>query len=657
MAPRSLERLRNIGIVAHINAGKTTLTERFLYRAGKQTYMGEVGEGTATMDFMPEEQARGISISAAVSNIDWRGFHINLIDTPGHVDFTVEVERSLLVLDGVIVVLDGVAGVESQTEIVWRQAQKRSVPALVFINKLDRTTADFEASLISISDRLRCRTVPLVLPCRENGELVGLIDLVEDRVIGSAKVAPETWQPSRQVVIEACADFDESILEDFIEGKGVQPERLHRALRRAVLANKVVPVLAGSALHNRGVDWLLTAVCRYLPSPLDRRIVTDSGAVLSADEAAAFCGLVFKVQFEGERCVHFLRVYSGMLQVGEVVGSSRRQEPVKIESIRRLHAAEFDEVDEVRAGDVAAILTDVELSTGETLYSPGVPAILEPAQFPDPVLTARIEVGRAEHFDAMAGAARRLTREDPTLVLGRDEESGGLLVSGMGELHLSVFGQRLQAELGHDVRLSAPTVLTRQSVAGPGETRAECRRHFDGEQISAAIVMRIEPRPGSGPASVGRIEVDSKALQDLLRKLLRSQLRAGLLGSVPSHDLRVEITSVEGVHPENQAEAVYGEAVTIGCRKLANLVGVITLEPYVDCEVLCPADTMSAALADLRSRGAVVGLVTTVDGRGQIRAEVRLAAILGYATALRSLTRGLGTLHLRPNGMRRVTED
>ncbi|MEE2887214.1 MAG: translation factor GTPase family protein, partial [Planctomycetota bacterium] len=509
MARRSVERLRNIGIVAHINAGKTTLTERFLFRSGKQSYMGEVGEGTATMDFMPEEQERGISISAAVSNIDWRGFHINLIDTPGHVDFTVEVERSLLVLDGVIVVLDGVAGVESQTEIVWRQAQQRSVPALVFINKLDRTTADFEASLISISDRLGCRTVPLVLPCRKDGALVGLIDLVEDRLIGSAKVAPETWQPSRQVVIEACADYDETILEDFVDGQGVQPERLHRALRRAVLANRFVPVLAGSALHNRGIDWLMTSVCRYLPSPLDRRIETSSGTVVSAEETAAFCGLVFKVQFEGEVCVHFIRVYSGLLQVGETVGGSRRSEPIKIEEIRRVHASEFDEVEEVRAGDVAAIVTDVELSTGETLFSQGVPAILERVQFPEPVLTARIEVIRAEDFEAMAGAARRLAREDPTLVLSRDEDSGGLLVSGMGELHLSVFGQRLQVELGHDIRLSAPTVLTQQTVAGPGEAHAECRRHLDGEQISAAIGLRVEPFPGTGPATVGRIEADS----------------------------------------------------------------------------------------------------------------------------------------------------
>ncbi len=656
MARRSLERLRNIGIVAHINAGKTTLTERFLFRAGKQAYMGDVGEGTATMDFMPEEQERGISISAAVSNIDWRGFHLNLIDTPGHVDFTAEVERSLLVLDGAVVVVDGVAGVESQTEIVWRQVQQRSVPSIVFINKLDRPTADFEASLISVSERLDCCAVPLVLPCHQNGELVGLIDLVEDRVIGSAKVEPETWQPSRQAVVEACADFDQSILEDFVEGRGVEPDRLHRALRKAVLANQVVPVLAGSALLNRGVDWLMTAICRYLPSPLNREIETVTGVRIPVTEDAPFCGLVFKVQFEDGLYVNFLRAYSGTLKVGAMVGSSRHPAEVRVESIRRLHAADFEELDEVGAGDVVAIVTDTGLMTGETLFAPGAPVALESVRFPDPVLTARIEVSRAEHFEAMEEASRRLTREDPTLLLVQDEDSGGLLVSGMGELHLAVFGQRLRAELGQEVRLSTPSVLTRQTVAVAGEARGECRRHFDGEQISAEISLRVEPFPGTGPATVGRIEVESEALGDMLRMLLKSQLRAGLLGSVPAYDLCVEVVSAREGGLQSGEEAVYGEAVAIGCRKLGLAAGVVTLEPYVDCEVYCPADTLSAALSDLRARGAVVGFVNTVDGRGEVRAEIRLASILGYATALRSLTRGLGTLHLHPSGMRPVVE-
>jgi elongation factor G len=659
MARRSLARLRNIGIVAHINAGKTTLTERFLFRAGRQSYVGAVDDGTATMDFMPEEQERGISISAAVTSVDWRGFHINVIDTPGHVDFTAEVERSLRVLDGVIVVLDAVRGVESQTEIVWRQVQEHRVPAIVFINKMDRETADFEASLIEVSDRLQCPAVPLVMPLRKGGELVGLCDLIENKVIGAANDDLSVWRPSRQAIVEACADYDESILQDFVEGGDVDADRLHRAVRRATLDGGIVPVLTGSALFNRGLDWLLTAVCRYLPSPLDRPVVSVDGTPVPADEDAPLSALVFKVAFDGDECLHFVRLYSGQLRAGELVRGSRHEGQVHVSSISRLHAAEHEEVEEIGAGDVAAMCADVDLSTGETLYTPGHPVHLESVQFPSPVLTSRLEALLASDYDAMQAAAAKLCREDPTLVLGRDRESGALLVSGMGELHLQVFEERLVHALGREVRLSAPQVLRHETVARPATASAECRRHLDGREYAARVELSVTPRPGTGLATVGDVRVEDDVAAAMIRRLLLAQLRAGMSGPHAAYDLSVDVTAASGDLGTGSdgvsAEAVVGEALAIGCRRLVSEVSV-TLEPYVDCVVSCPADTLSGALADLRSRGVDIADVHNDDDRGQVRGELALSRVLGYATKLRSLTRGLGSVHLRPVGLRPVVD-
>ena len=651
---RGLTRLRNIGIVAHINAGKTTLTERFLFRAGKQRFMGEVDEGTATMDFMPEEQERGISISAAVANLDWRGFHLNLIDTPGHVDFTAEVERSLRVLDGVILVLDGVAGVESQTEILWQQVQTYAVPALVFINKLDRETCDFEASLIALTERLGCAALPLVLPCKKGDEVVGLIDLVEGVSIGEQEVDSQMWRPSRQAVIEVCADYDESIMADYVDGVTVEPSRLHRALRRATLGGSVLPVLAGSALLNRGVDWLLTAVCRYLPSPLDRSVVDVERVRVTVDEDAPFCGLVFKLQSESDGRLYFVRVYSGTLRTGDSVQGSRRSDSVRVESIWRVHAAHQEEIQEVSAGDVGALRVDADLATGETLYATGHEVLLEPVSFPQPVLSTRVETVNATDADTIAVAARRLCREDPTLVLGEDEETGSLLVSGMGELHLSVFGERLAAAVGKKVRLSPPRVLLHETLAQPATASGECLRHLDGERLSARVELSAEPSPGLGPAEVGAVTLEDKGAEEMVRRLLRSQLQAGMSGPAAAHDLVVSVTAAAGDLLGPRGEAVCGEALAIACRKLATSGGPIQLEPYVDCTVTCPAETLSWALADLRSRGARITRVDAAKGKATIRGELRFSAVLGYTTELRSLTHGLGTVQLRPTGVRPV---
>ncbi|MCA8957571.1 MAG: GTP-binding protein [Planctomycetes bacterium] len=654
---RPLARLRNIGIVAHINAGKTTLTERFLFRSGAQPHMGEVDEGTATMDFMPEEQERGISISAAVASLDWRGFHLNLIDTPGHVDFTAEVERSLQILDGVVVVIDGIHGVESQTEIVWRQAQAHRIPALVFINKLDRETADFEASLISLGERLGCVALPVVLPVRRDGVLVGLIDLVEDTCTLPAEFDPASWRPSRQAVIEACADFDESILADFVAGEGVDPERLHRALRRATMSGRVVPVLAGSALLDHGVDWLLSAVCRYLPSPLQRPRTALDGQEVHPDPERPFCALVFKVQFDDVARLAFVRIYRGSLRPGERVGGSRHDAPFGVRALWRIHAAHREPLEELFAGDVAALEADALLSTGETLFAPDHPVSLEAARFPPPVLTSRIEVARASDLPEVEAAARQLCAEDPTLDLATEDETGALLVSGMGELHLGVFGERLAAAVKGSVRLGSPRVMLRQTIRTAVRASGECRRHIDGAELAVRVELDARPVPGGGPATV--VDVDPAVIPDptlrrAARALLAAQLANGLAEPAPAHDLEVEIVGLTAAAAGHGGEAALGDALAIACRRIAADGGLVTLEPFVAWSVSCPTDTLSGALSDLRSRGAEIGEVTSHGRAAEVHGELPLARLLGYATKLRSLTRGLGTLYVRPLGLRPV---
>jgi elongation factor G len=658
----STQQLRNIGIVAHINAGKTTLTERILFDSGVQSFMGEVDEGTATMDWMVEEQRRGISITAAITHVDWGGYRVNLIDTPGHVDFTAEVERCLRVLDGVVVVLDAVRGVESQTEMIWRQVEAFGIPRLVFVNKMDRETADFAGSVVALVERLGCRALPLALPVRKDGRLQGLVDVVHDVVRGKEPEGGPGWELSRQAVVEVCADYDEEIMRDFVDGRFVAEPRLTAALRRAVLACEVVPVLAGAALPNRGVDLLLDAVCRYLPSPLDRPVLTDAsgGTVrrLKVDHGAPFCGLLFKVQIEGGDRLYYVRVYCGTLRVGDTVGSSRHPGEARIEAIWAMHAMHREEVPEARAGDVVVVAMPAagELRTGESLFDPGHPVTLAPLHFPPPVLTRSLEAARGEDADELEAAARSLVGEDPTLVLSFGADTGGLLVSGMGELHLQVFGQRLQAALGCDVRLGAPQVLRRETVTQQVEARGECRRHLDGEERSTVVRLVLEPVPGLGPAAVGDVDLEP-ALAQKVRDLLESQVRMGLRGTHPAQDLKVHVSEVVGGVSGPDGEAMLGAALAIACRKAAAEAGVVTLEPSMGYDIHCPAETLSAVLADLNARGAQIHDVKPGVGDANVRGRVALGRVLGYTTRLRSMTRGLGTMSLTPVGFEPVLEN
>jgi len=656
------ESLRNIGIVAHINAGKTTLSERVLFDAGVQSSMGEVDEGTATMDWMAEEQRRGISITAAVTHVDWHGYRINLIDTPGHVDFTAEVERCLRVLDGVVVVLDGVRGVESQTEVIWQQVEALGTPRLVFVNKMDRETADFEACVVALEERLGCRALPLVLPVRDGNQLQGLVDVVHDVVRGTTPDGDSGWELSRQAVVEVCADYDEQIMRDFVEGRFIEESRLVVALRRAVLACEVVPVLAGAALPNHGVDLLLDAVCRYLPSPLDRPVLTDpSGGDVRRVEAhsdAPFCGLLFKVQIDDGEHLYYVRVYRGTLRVGDMVGSSNHPAEVKVEAIWAMHAMHRQELPVAAAGDVVVleIPAAADLRTGESLFDSRHPVTLAPLHFPPPVLTRSLEAEVGEDDHELEIAAANLVREDPTLVLQRSTDTGALQVSGMGELHLQVFGQRLEAALGHGLRLGAPRALRRETLARPVEVQGECRRHQEGEELSTMVRLALEPVPGLGIARVGEVDLEPP-LTGPVRDLLTAQLRMGLRGTHPAQDLRVHVLKVVGARSGPDGEAMLGAALAIACRKAATVAGVVTLEASMGYDIHCPAETLSAVLADLNSRGAQIQRISPGIGDANVRGRVALGQVLGYTTRLRSVTRGLGTISLTPVGFEPITED
>lgn len=657
-------RLRNLGLVAHINAGKTTLSERILYATGRQRVLGEVDDGTATMDYLAEEQRRGISITAAVTRVHWKGCEINLIDTPGHVDFTAEVERSLRVLDGVVVVLDGVRGVESQTETVWRQADRRRVPRLVFVNKMDRAGADFFGALDSMRARLRSVPLPIVVPIRDGSAFVGVHELVHDRaeLWAPAEVPPEMGG-LRAALIEACAEFDESIFSDFVEDRPVSAARALAALRKGVLRGAIVPVLGGSALLNRGVAQLLDAVCQLLPSPMEaaaaRAAVADPAAAsetssvpaASADATAErepLRALVFKSHVDGEESMSFVRLYAGSLRQGDRVAFGPDGKEFEAGPLWLLHANHREPLQRAFTGDVVGLECEAPLRTGDTLYTPGFPMLLEPVSFPLPVVTAVLEPRTHEDAAAIEAAARALAAEDPTLVIDRDADTGELLVSGMGELHLDVFASRLRACIGERAKLHAPTVAYRQTIQRSARGRGECRRATDPAMISI-VEVALSPRAGIGAARVEAERADSGRSEPLLEDLA-AWVHAGIAEPYPAIDMVVTLVDVSGEASGHEGAVLDLEALSVARRRAVEAAGPVLLAPLMTFELVCPADALSLILADLRSRGARIESVHGGGSQGEVRGQIPLAPVLGYTTRLRSLSRGLATMTLQPAG-------
>lgn len=650
-----MDRLRTFGIVAHIDAGKTTLTERILFDAGAQSWLGSVDDGTATMDWMPAERSRGISITAAASRVEWAGHVLQVVDTPGHVDFVAEVERCLHVLDAVIVLLDGVRGVESQTEAVWEQAGSRGLPRLVFVNKLDREGADFDQVVDDLTKRLGCRALPLVVPLADGaGAFAGLGDALTGAVQWfdgrpsadvAAAIATQLLRAHERVV-EFVADHDDAVLADALASRRVVAQRLRPVLRAEFLAGRVVPVLGGSALWNRGVDWLLDAVVAFCPHPAELPRQGLWSIERAGDPTAPFCGLVFKVQHV-EQAWNFIRIVRGQLAPGAawVRGRSPGQSSVCAE-VWLVQADRHVATELAQPGEIVVLPGEFGLRTGDAVCDPGNPVVLPMPRFPAPVLATVFEPERAEDRSALAACLRDLAVDDPTLRV--DGERDRLLVRGMGELHLEIVADLARSRTGIAFQCSRPQVDRRESVGAVGRGEAEVRALVGGLECAAACVVRVAP----ADASAGAVVIDevgtasSAAAADELRLLAAAGRRVG-----PMQGMTVAIEAVR-----SSGGGASGPLLAVAAARALDQAmsqgGYRELEPWVVFEVAGPEDSATAVLADLAARGAEVQVVASGRLGAKIGGCAPLSRMLGYVTRLRSLTRGRGRVTLRPSGLR-----
>jgi elongation factor G len=667
----ALDRVRNIGIMAHIDAGKTTTTERILYYTGRTHKMGEVHEGAATMDWMAQEQERGITITSAATTAFWRDFRVNIIDTPGHVDFTVEVERSLRVLDGAIAVFDGVAGVEPQSETVWRQADRYHVPRIAFINKMDRTGADFFASVHSMVDRLGARPVPVQLPVGLEENFRGVVDLVEMRSLiwnddlgtsmETGEIPGELAEQANEYhhqLIDAVADHDEELLETYLEDESaVTSEMLRRALRAATLDITVTPVLLGSAFKNKGVQPLLDAVIDFLPSPLDvppvhgvdPRTEHELSRRPATDEP--FSALAFKVMsdpYVGK--LTYIRVYSGQVKSGERVMNTTSGKTERIGRILQMHANHREEREAIGAGEIAAIVGLKQTTTGETLAVDTAPIVLESMTFPDPVIAVAVEPRTKGDQDKLATALQRLAEEDPTFRVQTDEETGQTLISGMGELHLEIIVDRLTREFNVDANVGRPQVAYRETVdRRVDKIEGRFVRQTGGRGQFGHAIINLEPsEPGEGYEFLDKI-VGGRIPREYIPSVdlgIQEAMESGVLAGYPVVDIRVEL--VDGsYHDVDSSEMAFKVAGSMAFKEAMKRAKPKLLEPVMAVEVVTPEDYLGDVMGDLNSRR---GRIEHLEPRGNaqvITARVPLAMMFGYATDLRSTTQGRATFTMQ----------
>jgi elongation factor G len=657
-----LARTRNIGIIAHIDAGKTTVTERILFYTKKIYKLGEVHEGAATMDWMPQEQERGITITAAATTCSWNDHRINIIDTPGHVDFTVEVERSLRVLDGAVVVFDGVAGVEPQSETVWRQADRYRVPRICFINKLDRTGASFWRCVDMIRERLGVQPVPIQIPIGIEDTFRGVIDLVRMRALvwrddlGStfddldvpADLLDEATR-HRDALLEAVADVDDEIAHKYLEGEEITEAEIRHGIRLATLQYKWVPIVCGSALKNKGVQPMLDAVVDYLPSPLDVPPViglqpnTGAEVLRTVDDSEPFAALTFKIAadpFVGK--LAFFRVYSGTLKAGSYVLNASKGRKERIGRILQMHANHREEIDVVYAGDIAAAVGLKESYTGDTLADPDHPVILESMTFPEPVIEVAIEPRTKADQDKLGIALQRLAEEDPTFRVKTDEESGQTLIAGMGELHLDVLVDRMVREFRVAANVGKPQVAYRETIRRAAVGNGRFVRQTGGKGQYGHAVINVEPMPkGGGYEFVDKI-VGGTIPREYIKPIdqgIRETLDSGIYANVPMVD--VKVTLVDGsYHEVDSSEMAFKIAGSMAIKDAVSKASPVILEPMMQVEVTMPEEFMGDVIGDLNSRR---GIIEGMDPRGStqvVRAAVPLAEMFGYATDLRSMTQG-----------------
>ncbi|MBV9169598.1 MAG: elongation factor G [Chloroflexi bacterium] len=679
MANTELERTRNIGIIAHIDAGKTTTTERILYYTGRTYKIGEVHEGTATMDWMEQERERGITITAAATTAEWKNHRINIIDTPGHVDFTVEVERSLRVLDGGVVVFDAVAGVEPQSETVWRQADKYSVPRICFVNKMDRIGASFERTLQMIVDRLGANPVPVQMPMGAEGNYVGVIDLLRQRALTfgehpndpinegdiPAQHAEEAAR-RRAEAVEKIVEFDDALLERFFAEEEISVEELKQALRKATIEGKLIPILCGSALKNKGVRPLLDAVIDYLPSPLDIPPVTgtnprtDEEEVRHADASEPFCALAFKIvtdPFVGK--LAFIRVYSGTLKTGSYAYNSTRDQRERVGRLVQLHANERKDIPEIKAGEIAAIVGPKSTITGDTLCDETRPIVLEAITFPEPVIRVAIEPKTKQDQDKMGIALGKLMDEDPTFRVYTDPETGQTIIAGMGELHLEVIVDRLMREHRVDANVGRPQVAYRESITQPARARDPFKRQTGGRGMYGDVELTVEPlAPGTGIQFEWKIVGGSvpREYATAVEAGAREALEGGVIASYPMVD--VKVAAIDGsYHEVDSNEMAFKVAASQTAKAALRKANPQLLEPMMEVEVVTPDEFLGDVMGDLNSRrGQVEGMEPR--GNGQVvRAKVPLAEMFGYATDLRSMTQGRATYSMQFSHYQPVPRD
>lgn len=662
-----LKMTRNIGIMAHIDAGKTTTTERILFYTGKTHKMGEVHEGTTVMDWMPQEQERGITITSAATTCSWRDHRINIIDTPGHVDFTIEVERSLRVLDGAVGVFCAVGGVEPQSETVWRQANKYHVPRIAFVNKMDRVGADFFDVVHQMKEKLQANAVPAQLPWGSEDQFLGFFDLIEMKAVRFSEQDRgsnfeileipadflEQTSKYREALLEAVSEFDEVLMEKYLSGLSISSEEVRSALRRGCIELKVVPVFCGASFRNKGVQALLDAVIDYLPSPLDippveGRDPSNQEKVLTrrAADSEPFSALAFKIMtdpFVG--MLTYLRVYSGKVSSGEVVWNAAKGKRERIGRLLLMHANKREDIQEMRAGDIVAAVGLRLTVTGETLCDEKNPILLEKMEFPEPVISIAIEPKTKADQEKLFSALQRLAMEDPSFRVNQNEETGQTLISGMGELHLEIIVDRMRREFKVDGNIGKPQVSYKEAISASGKGEGRFTRQVAGKNQFGHVVVRLDPRD-RGTGFLFKNELPAGRLPKEFIVAVEQGLKESTLGGIqvgyPAVDIQASL--VDAVfHETESTEIAYKIAASMAFREAAQAAAPVILEPIMATEVLCPEDYMGGVIGDLNSRRGKILTMSARHGLQVIRADVPLATMFGYSTALRSSSQGRAT--------------
>ncbi|MFC1512564.1 elongation factor G [bacterium] len=665
----SLEKIRNIGIIAHIDAGKTTVTERILYYTGRIHKIGEVHDGAATMDWMEQEQERGITITSAATSCHWNDCQINIIDTPGHVDFTAEVERSLRILDGAVVIMCSVGGVQPQSETVWRQSNRYKVPRIVFVNKMDRIGADFENVVHQIKEKLEAYPVPLQIPIGVEDNFEGVIDLIKlkayiyDKEDGShfkeqeiAEEYKEKVNEYREKLIEAVSEVDDTLLEKYLNGENISENEIYSALRKGTLNNKFIPVLCGAAFKNKGLQFLLDAVTSYLPSPLDVPAVQGenyNGEVeeRKSDDNEPFAGLVFKVvadPFIGK--LTYLRVYSGTLSAGSYIYNANKQVKERISRIVRMHSNHRQEVKEIRAGDIVAVVGLKKSVTGETLCAEKHPVILESMHFPDPVISLAIEPKSKADEERLSNALSRLAEEDPTFKIHIDSETSQTVISGMGELHLEILVDRMQREFKVDANIGRPQVAYKEAIRNEIEEEGKYIRQSGGRGQYGHVWIKIEPIEGGDEKLYDFVNkivggIIPKEYIPSVEKGAREAMECGPVAGYPV--VCVRVTLFDGsFHEVDSSDGAFRIAASMAMKSAMKKARPVLLEPTMKVEVDSPEEYMGDIIGDLSSRR---GRIAGIEHKGKIqhvKARVPLAEMFGYATAVRSLSQGRATYNM-----------